>query len=349
MKPTAPLDFRRVSKLDPATATVAVVMPARNEERHIAGALETVLRQTFDPCRMEIVVVDGLSTDGTVAAATRLLKGRARGRVMSNPAVTIPSGMNAGIAATRSDVVVRVDGHCRLRNDYVEQCVRLLAETGAANVGGLMRPRGEGAVGRAMALALCSRFGIGDSSFHFSERETFVETVYMGAFRRTVLEEVGGYDENILANEDFELNHRIRAAAYSILLSPDVVSHYLPRDSIAAVSRQFFRYGRWKSQVMRKHRGSIRPRHLVAPALVAVLGVTLPAFVLTRRSWLLAPVRLYALAVAVAALLTARPKFLAGALCAVFPAMHLSWGSGVLFGLLRGTPGERARGGPSAG
>jgi succinoglycan biosynthesis protein ExoA len=336
--------FHIVGALDASTARVAVVMPVRNEAAFVAGAIDSVLAQTFDPERLEILVVDGDSTDGTVEIAEQHLSGSrpSIARVLSNHSRTTPSGLNTGISSTSADVVIRVDGHCRLAPDYIETCVRLLAETGAGNVGGRMRPKGEGAVGQAMTLALSSKFGIGDSRFHYSERQEFVDTVYLGAFRRSALAEVGGYDESLLSNEDFELNHRLRSAGYGVLLSPDVQSTYIPRNTVIGIAQQFDRYGRWKASVMRKHPQSIRPRHLIAPSLVAAMCAGSILYPLTHRRVFLSPFWLYGIALVVATIVVARPRKLALPLLAVFPAMHLSWGAGVLRGLV-GTIGLSSR------
>ncbi|HEV3310522.1 MAG TPA: glycosyltransferase family 2 protein [Chloroflexota bacterium] len=325
---------RRATPLDPRTASVSVVMPVRNEAGYVSTAVLSILSQTFDPARTEIIAVDGMSEDRTVSILAEALGGRPNARVLSNPARTTTSGLNLAIRGTTADVVLRVDGHCRLEPDYIERCVELLAETSAGNAGGLMRPRGTTAIGQAMALALCSRFGIGDSRFHYLERQEFVDSVYLGAFRRDVLLEVGLFDESLRANEDFELNHRIREAGYGVLLSPTIRSSYVPRESVTSIGAQFYRYGRHKARVMRKHPESIQLRHLVPPvAVMTLLAAVLTRLVFRRKSLL--PVWIYGGAVAFATLVTARPKRLAPALMLVFPAIHLSWGTGVLVGLLR--------------
>lgn len=326
------LPRKRASALDPASATVCVVMPVRNEAAHIEESLASVVAQTFDKERLEILVVDGLSEDETVAIARRIIDAHPHSDIVINPRRTTVTSLNLGIERTAADIITRVDGHCRLDIDYIQRCVDLLCETGAGNVGGLMRPEGQSVIGRAMALALCSKFGIGDSRFHYLERQEYVDSVYLGAFRREVLQETGLFDEDLLANEDFELNHRIREGGYGVLLSPAIRSRYYPRDTLASISRQFFRYGQWKARVMRKHPESVRPRHLVAPLFVAALLVGAPTCVITRQRWMLAPVGVYGIATMVAAIITARFDRSAAALCAVFPSMHLSWGWGVLVG-----------------
>lgn len=327
--------MRFAGPLDPKTATVSVIMPVRNEAAHIQGALDSVLAQSFDPKRVEIVVVDGLSDDGTPDLVNRLTKDDGRVRLIQNPARTTAAAMNLGIASSSGDIVVRVDGHCRLAPDYIERCVELLAGSRAGCAGGLMRPRGWGLIGRAAAVAMSSRFGIGDSRFHYLNRREYVDSVYLGAFPREVLEEVGLYDESLLANEDFELNYRIRRAGYGVLLSPGVRSSYMPRESLPSIWRQFYSYGRWKARVMTMHPDSIQPRHLAAPLLVGVLLTGSLGFSATGRRWFLLPLLLYGCLASAAAALTAKPKRLAPVLMAIYPTMHLSWGSGVLMGLLR--------------
>lgn len=333
--------LRRAPSLDPASASVCVVLPVRNEAESIGYALDSVLAQTFPRARTEIVVVDGLSEDGTAELVKERMNGGANLRLLSNPRRLTSPALNIGIRSTDADIVVRVDGHCRLGTEYIERCVRLLAESGAANVGGLMRPRATGPVGRAMSIALSSPFGIGDSRFHYLERRAYVDSVYLGAFRREILTEVGGFNETLRANEDFELNHRIRSAGYGVLLSPDIESTYTPRGTIPSICRQFFRYGRNKARVMIEHPESIQARHVAPPLVVGTLLVSAAAAGVWRNKLLLAPVVGYGASVAVAAFVTAKPKRLAAQLSLVFPSMHLSWGMGVLVGILG--PGSQRR------
>jgi hypothetical protein len=166
--------------------------------------------------------------------------------------------------------------------------------------------------------------------------------VYLGAFRRDVLEEVGGYDESLIANEDFELNLRIRQAGYGVLLSPEIVSTYFPRESIQALCRQYFTYGRWKAQVIRKHPGSTQPRHLAAPTLVVTLVGAAAALARGRRAPALAPLAAYSCAAGLAGVLAARHRpRLAPMVSLVFVCMHISWGIGLILGLISQPPASR--------
>lgn len=327
---------RALAPLDPATARVAVVIPAYNEERHISDTLCRVVGQTFPAGRMEIIVVDGASTDSTRAILSEWTRRHPNLCVLENPRRTAPTSLNMGIRATDADVIVRVDGHCRIAPDYVERCVELLARSGAANVGGPMRSEGVGPVGEAVAIATSSRFGIGNARFHYLEREEWVDTVYLGAFRRKVLEEVGLYDEELTRNQDDELNYRIREAGYGILLSPSIVSSYTPRSSLRALWRQYYQYGFWKVRVIEKHPGSVQPRHLAPASLVAGLTVSVAAFLLFRRRRLLLPWAAYLSGVAGASAMNAdgsvRRALLLGA---VFSCLHLGYGAGFLLAGMR--------------
>lgn len=278
--------------------------------------------------------MDGLSTDRTREILEAYGRKHSRLRVLINSERTAPTALNKGIAASQADVIVRVDGHCELAPDYIERCVDLLAATRAANVGGLMNPRSTSRMGRAIALATQSRVGIGNARFHYLQKQEYVDTVYLGAFRREVLEEVGGYDEELTRNQDDELNYRIRRAGYGIVLSPAIVSTYVPRSSLRSLWRQYFQYGWWKVRVIEKHPASVQPRHL-APAFFTAgsLGSLLLA-ALTRRSWPLTPIAAYALLIgSVAARLSRRDVRLFALLVLVFPTLHFGYGSGFLIAL----------------
>lgn len=324
----------RMPALDPDKATVAVLIPVRNEAETIAETLGSVLAQTFPRKRMEIIVVDGLSDDSTAEIVQSILPLHPHLRLLSNPDRIASAGLNLGIQASRADVLVRIDGHCLPAFDYVERAVALLSTSGAAAVGGPMRPEGYGPIGKAVAEALTSRFGIGDSRFHYLNRPDWVETVYLGVFRREAVETVGGYDPQLAANEDFELNHRLREAGYGILLSPAIASTYRPRETLGRLWHQYRHYGRWKARVMVSHPDSIRPRHLVPPLFVLTALASLLGVAKTRRPAALIPLLPYLMALfSVVALRAIRKPSLIPTLPVVFVTMHVGWGSGVLHGL----------------
>lgn len=328
---------RSLPALDRDAARVAIVIPIRNEVRSIARTLDCVLNQTFPAEQTEVFVADGLSDDGTREIVQEYAARHPRVHLLNNPKRTIPVALNLAIAASNAGVIVRVDGRCHIAPDYVETCVDLLAATGAANVGGLMRPEGNSTVGRAVAIATKSRFGVGNGRFHYLERQEWVDTVYLGCFRREVLEEVGGYDEELIRNQDDELNYRIRAAGYGILLSPAIRSTYIPAATLRKLWRsQYYQYGYWKVRVIQKHPGSLQPKHLAPPALVAVLISSAVLFVLTRRKLMLFPIAGYLAGTGLAALWMSRhrPRLLP-VVAAVFACMHVGYGTGFLRALVR--------------
>lgn len=299
------------------TPTVSVIIPTFNEERDIEGCLEAIAAQDYDNI-VEILVVDGRSTDETRVLASR----HAAVRILDNPARLQACALNIGLRAARGELIARVDGHCRISPDYVSRCVDALESTGAAMVGGPMRPVGDGWVSRGVAEAMGSRAGAGPAAFHVGG-SGWVDTVYLGAYRREDALLVGGYAEDVGVNEDAEFAMRMRPLG-GIWLDPAIRSTYTPRDSIRAVARQFRRYGASRAQTLRRHPSSLSPRQLAAPALLAGL--------LTSRRRTVAVV--YGAFVLSQALRVARRDALSAASFMVaVPTMHISWAFGFYTGL----------------
>ncbi|HVO71726.1 MAG TPA: glycosyltransferase family 2 protein [Aggregatilineaceae bacterium] len=310
---------------------VTVVMPVRNEAALIQPSLGAVLAQDYPADRIEVLVVDGESTDETLSIVQAIAAVDVRVRVLSNPGWIQARALNIGLDTARGEVIVRVDGHTIITPDYVWQCVSLLRTTGASNVGGPQRCVGVTAWGRAIAAAYRSPFGV-PSRFRVSRRAAYVDTVYMGAWPREVFERVGRFDETLAVHEDYEHNYRIRRAGGRIYLSPDIRSEYYGRQTPGALGRQFFRYGGEKLQVLLRYPASARPRHLVAPAWVAaVVGGAILAPLHRHLARLWGVVLLgYAVANAVASVRTAARdgRDLLPRLPVVFACMHVSWGVG---------------------
>jgi glycosyltransferase involved in cell wall biosynthesis len=325
---------------------VSVVMPVYNEAAYISRSLGAVLAQDYPGDCLEVLVVDGGSTDGTQAVVEAATRTDARVRLLDNPRSLQASAMNVGLRAAHGDVIARVDGHTLIEPDYIRRCVEALNATGAHNAGGPQRFVGLTPWGRAVAAAYRSPFSV-PSRFTISERAEFVDTVYMGAWPRAVLEQIGGFDESLAVNEDYELNVRIRQAGGRIYLSPDIRSAYYGRQTPGALWRQFFRYGGWKFKVLRKHPASARPRHLVAPVFVAAIagGAVLGLF--SKRAARLWQIALGSYAVALTAA-SARQAAREGwqhllRLPLVFACMHVAWGSGFWAEALRAVSGVAVR------
>ena len=313
-----------------ALPRVAVVMPVLNERRHLRSAVKGILAQDYAG-EMEIVLALGPSTDGTDEVAADLAAGDRRIRTVPNPTGATPAGLNAAIAATSAGIVVRVDGHSILPPNYVRTAVEALQSSGADNVGGLMAAEGVTPFEQAVARAMRSWFGIGGARFHLGGEAGPVETVYLGVFRREMLERVGGFDEQLRRAQDWELNYRIRRAGGKVWFTPEMQVTYRPRADLRELSRQFFRTGQWRREVTRRHRGTTSARYLAAPAAVlGVVGGT--ALALTgHRIGLLGPLG-YAAAVVAGSAATSSglPAGARVALPAVYTTMHMSWGLGYL-------------------
>ena len=320
-------------------AFVSVVMPVRDEAGHVGDALDAILANDYPRDRMEVLVLDGGSTDGTRAAVSERAGRDARVRLLDNPGGTAPSGLNAGVAAAGGEIIVRVDARTLPEADYVRTLVELLAETGAWNVGGPQRAVGAGIVGRAAAIATTSPFGVGDARFRTSDRAEWVDSVYLGAWRRETLERLGGFDERAVVNQDYELNYRLRLAGGRILLSPRVRCAYRVRDTFGGLARQYYRYGRGKLGTLRLHPESLRWRQLAAPALVAGLAASAAAAPFLPVAGLALPAVYAAGALGASLVGAARGGWGAfPALPGVFATMHLSWGVGFWSGLARQGP-----------
>lgn len=328
--------------------TVTIILPIRNEAESVARTLDSVLGQDYPAQLMELLVVDGMSGDGTPEIVSKLLEGaRMPARLLKNPGRIVPTGLNIALRQARGDVIIRVDGHTVIAPDYIRQCVEALQSTGAENVGGRMDGVGANPFGRAVAVATSSPFGVGGGRFHVSDREEWVDTVYLGAFPRRVFEEVGLFDEELVRDQDDEFNYRLRAAGGRVLLHPKIKSEYSVRSSPGSLWRQYFQYGFWKIRVLQKHPRQMSLRQFVPPAFVLGLllsfsvfslqssVISLPSSILRRLS-LLIPL-LYLFANLAASLITSRSRGWEHLprLPLVFAILHVGYGLGFLVGLFR--------------
>jgi glycosyltransferase involved in cell wall biosynthesis len=245
-----------------------VIVPCRNEAAHLPAFLDSLRRQD-GIAALEIIVADGASDDGSRALLERAhVPGL---RVIDNPAGLVATGLNLAIRAARGPVVLRMDVHTEYAPDYVRECLRTLARTGADNVGGPARTRASGYLARAIALAYQSPLACGGARFHDPGYEGPVDTVTYGCWPRALFDRVGLFDERLVRNQDDEHNLRITRSGGSIWQSPRIVSWYRPRASLGALFRQYFQYGFWKVAVIRKHRAPAAWRHLVPGAFVLTL------------------------------------------------------------------------------
>jgi len=323
-------------------------MPVLNERAYLEHAVASVLAQEL-ACPSELVLALGPSTDGTTALARRLADGDDRIRLVENPDAHIPVGLNTAIRASRYPTIVRVDAHSELAPGYAQRALETLERTGAANVGGVMHADGRTPFQKAVARAYNSPVGLGGGAYHGTTHEGEAESAYLGVMRRSVLDEVGLFDESIRRGEDWELNLRIRQAGHRVWLDPQLQVTYWPRESWWRLARQFRATGAWRGELVRRFGRSNGVRFFAPPALVinAALAVVVGALQLTRvlggvasiiASVLYLPLVAYTLLVA---LMAARPgggESVRERLwtLAVLPTMHFAWGYGFLTGVLRG-------------
>lgn len=318
---------------------VSVLMPVRNEAPFIARTMRSVLGQDYPAHLMEILVIDGCSEDGTAeVAGTVASEPEHRGHeivTISNPRRTVPVGLNLGLARARGDVIVRVDGHCELPTNYISRCVELLDTTGADNVGGVQRAEGDGPVGRAIACAMNSRLGSGGARYRHAREPGPAETVFLGAFRRDAFDRIGGFDEELTRTQDGELNHRLRQAGGTIWVDPSLVVRYTTRSSLHGLWRQYFQYGYYKMQMVRRRGAFAAARQVVPPALVLALAAGAAVALATRRPEpVLAVAVPYAVVVLAGSVWAGRGSPVSiPILPAAFVVMHLAWGIGFLTGL----------------
>lgn len=315
----------------PGRDAVAVVIPARNAAATLPATLHSVLAQR--PAPVEIAVAVGPSCDATRVVATSAAAADPRVRVVDNPSGSTPDALNAAIAATSAPVVARVDAHAQLPPGYLDRAVQVLRTTGAGNVGGRQVPTADDGFAAAVAAAMVSPLGAGGAAYRTGDTAGPVDTVYLGVFDRTVLEAVGGFDPRFVRNQDAELNLRLARAGHAVWFDPRLAVAYRPRGSVTGLAHQFAQYGRYRRLTARTHPGSLRPRQLAAPVLVAGLATAAGWGLVRRRVWPPAmAVSGYLGAVLVGTAATVRPLRRVPAAALATATMHLSWGVGFLVG-----------------
>jgi len=322
---------------------VSIIVPCYNEERTIAWLLEAIRAQNFPTGQLEVLVADGLSEDDTRGRIAAFQKNHPelKVRVLDNPTRAIPAALNLAIAAAGGDLILRLDAHCVPYPDYVERSVKALEASMGWNVGGVwvLRPGAEGWVAASIAAAAAHPLGVGDAFYRFTAKAQAVDTVPFGAFRRDLVETIGGFDESLRTNEDYEFNLRIRQAGGRVWLDPAIRADYFARPTLGALARQYARYGYWKARMLRRYPASIRWRQALPPLFVLAL-VALPLLALAWPTfWWLWAVQVvsYVLLLIGAALLKAVERKRLGLLIGMplaIATMHLAWGGAFLWSLI---------------
>ena len=319
---------------------ISIIIPCYNEAKTIHLLLDALSSQSIPSEEFEILIADGMSTDGTRAVIDQY--GRDHTgltiRVLDNPAREIPSGLNVALAHASGEYIVRLDAHSVPERDYLERSISNLNAGLGDNVGGLwlIHPGADTWIARSIAAAASHPFGVGDAKYRYSSQAGAVDTVPFGAFRRDFLQQLGGYDASLKTNEDYELNTRIRAAGGTVYFDPAIRTIYYARPTLSALWKQYWRYGFWKLQMLKRYPRSLRLRQLLPPLMVvSMFGLLiLSPFIQIAQILLGLEIGLYlVIMIATAFLQAVRKKqyWLVIGLPLAIGTMHFAWGTGFLW------------------
>ena len=308
--------------------SISVILPVLNEQSHLESSVRSILSQDYKG-PIEVILAIGPSKDKTLEIAERLASADSRVVLVENPTGKTAAGLNLALKKTMNPVVVRVDAHAEIPENYLSLIVEVLNKTGAVNVGGVMAAVGKTIFEKSVAGAMRSAFGVGASRFHTGGEAGPVDTVYLGAFRRDALIAIGGFDERFTRAQDWELNFRLRENGGVIYFDPRLHVTYRPRSTVRALAKQYFEYGRWRRVVSRRHKGTINYRYLAPP--VALLGFVASLVLgLLLSPILFIPAAIYAVFVLGASLKISSSLGEFFLLLLVLPTMHFAWGAGFI-------------------
>ena len=307
---------------------VSVILPVLNEEAHLEESITAILAQDYRGL-FEVILALGPSQDRTDEIAKSLAARDSRVKLVANPTGKTAAGLNLAVAASDHPIVVRVDGHAKIPQNYLTLAAEILEKTGAVNVGGVMAAEGISNFEMAVARAMRSPLGVGASRFHTGGAAGEVDTVYLGAFKREAINQAGGFDERYTRAQDWELNHRLRKNGGLIYFDPRLQVTYRPRPNLRKLAKQYFQYGTWRRVVSRSHSGTINMRYLAPPVTLLGCAISLLAGSLIHPIFYI-PLAVYGLFVAVSAVLISRSARELISLLAIIPTMHFAWGAGFI-------------------
>ena len=316
-------------------------MPVLNEQKYLATTVDAILKQNY-PGKLSIILALGPSTDNTNVIAHQVAADNPNVLLVESPTGRTAESLNLAIAKSTEKVIVRVDAHAELSSGYIQMAIETLQRTGADNVGGIMWAKGVTKFEKAVASAMTSPLGVGNAAFHTGGNEGPAETVYLGVFKRSALERVGGYDPKFTRAQDWELNHRIRQAGGLVWFNPKLKVAYRPRSNVKSLAKQYFEYGTWRREVMRSHPESTKRksalRYFVPPLtflgftiglLLGLLGIALKSNLIFAG---LLPAVYLVFTLFSTVVLFNKSHSASLYLPIVLPTMQLSWGCGFLFG-----------------
>jgi glycosyltransferase involved in cell wall biosynthesis len=318
--------------------SVTVMMPVRNEQHHLAKAVESVLAQNY-PGTLEIILAIGPSVDQTQQVATELAKKYSGIKLIQNPKGLTTVGLNLAIAESSGEVIIRVDAHSELADNYIDRGVQILRETGSVLAGGIMNAKGNSPLQKAVAFGYGSRLGLGGGRYHVGGKAGEAESAYLGIFDAVALKKVSGYDEKIIRGEDWDLAQRLKAQGGKIWFSPELVVNYWPRSNIKALAWQFYSTGVWRGELTRRSPSKASIRYFIPPIALLLMIVLLvsAAIGVIGITFLIIPIALYLLMLSLAAgtakLLGVVDRLM---IFIALPVMHLTWASGFWVGFVLG-------------
>jgi len=307
---------------------VSVILPVLNEEAHLEESILAILAQDYRGL-FEVILALGPSQDRTDEIAKSLSVRDSRVKLIPNPTGKTAAGLNLAVATSNHPIVVRVDGHAKIPQNYLTLAVEILEKTDAVNVGGVMAAEGISNFEKAVARAMRSPLGVGASRFHTGGAAGEVDTVYLGAFKREAINQAGGFDERYTRAQDWELNHRLRKNGGLIYFDPRLQVTYRPRPNLRKLAKQYFQYGTWRRVVSRSHSGTINVRYLAPPVTLLGCAISLLTGSLIHPI-LYIPLGVYGLFVAVSAALISCSVRELISLLAIIPTMHFAWGAGFI-------------------
>ncbi len=313
------------TQINPA---VSVILPILNEERDLRDCISAILQQKYDG-KLEVILALGPSTDNTNQIANSLAQADSRIKLVNNPTGKTAAALNLAITAASSEIICRIDGHAEISDTYIKTAVKIMMQTGAVNVGGLMNASADRGFQSVVATAMRSRIGVGSSKFHTGGEAGPADTVYLGTFKKSAILQAGGFDEKYIRAQDWELNHRLRLNGGVIWFDPRLVVTYRPRDTFRKLAKQYFEYGRWRRAVSREHKGTVNYRYLAPPIALVInsLSIILGLFF---SSIFFLPVLIYLLTIIFSSLFIGKSIYEKLTLPMVLITMHVSWGFGFI-------------------
>lgn len=318
---------------------VSVIIPVYNEEKYIEETIMSIENQTYDKSKIEVIVVDGMSSDKTVDILNNLKDQlNISIKIEINKKRIAPTAMNIGIKVATGDVIIRIDGHSYMDKNFIKEAISFISDREVDCVGGPIYTINNSFMGEAISKAMSCPFGVGDAKFRYSSEETYVDTLAFGAYKKDVFEEVGLFDEELVRNQDDEFNLRLVRSGGKILLTPNIKSYYYSRSSIKKLWKQYFQYGYWKVRVIQKHKIPSSIRQLV-PATFVTTIVTLSVLsifskiALVMLSGILFLYTTFSIVFSIMACKFKEKKFI-GILPMIFLILHISYGIGFLKGIL---------------